>query len=125
MELKGFWNESTVNSMSEGSSNVALTGLVTLRVLDAWSYRQVSTVFKMVTPRQFGVRLVIMCKGVGDLGFQKGNLTQIYWSVSILFKFLKRTVRSKDLAPITKELGEIEAMFIFSGSKLIITVSVK
>jgi hypothetical protein len=85
----------------------------------------VSTVFKMVTPRQFGVRLVIMCKGVGDLGFQKGNLTQIYWSVSILFRFLNRTVRSKDLAPITKELGEIEAMFIYSGSKLTITVSVK
>jgi hypothetical protein len=79
----------------------------------------------MVTPRQFGVRLVIMCKGVGDLGFQKGNLTQIYWSVSILFRFLNRTVRSKDLAPITKELGEIEAMFIYSGSKLTITVSVK
>jgi hypothetical protein len=79
----------------------------------------------MVTPRQFGVRFVIMCKGVGDLGFQKGNLTQIYWSVSILFRFLNRTVRSKDLAPITKELGEIEAMFIYSGSKLTITVSVK
>ena len=79
----------------------------------------------MVTPRQFGVRLVIMCKGVGDLGFQKGNLTQIYWSVSILFRFLNRTVRSNDLAPITKELGEIEAMFIYSGSKLTITVSVK
>jgi hypothetical protein len=79
----------------------------------------------MVTPRQFGVRLVIMCKGVGDLGFQKGNLTHIYWSVSILLRFLNRTVRSKDLAPITKELGEIEAMSIYSGSKLIITVSVK
>ena len=79
----------------------------------------------MVTPRQVGVTLVIMCRGVGDRGFQKGNLTQIYWSVSILFRFLNFTVRSKDLAPITKELGEIEAMFIFSGSRLTIIVSVK
>ena len=111
--------------MSDGSSSTSLTGLVTLRVLVPWSYLQVSTAFKMVTPRQVGVTLVIMCRGVGDRGFQNGNLTQIYWSASILLRFLNLTVRSKDLAPITKELGEIEAMFIFSGSKLTITVSVK
>ena len=69
--------------------------------------------------------MVIMCRGVVDLGFQKGNLTQICWSVSILLRFLNRTVRSRDFAPITKELGEIDAMVICSGSKFTMTVSVK
>ena len=78
IELYGFWKLSTVNSISYWEVKLSSTGFETLRVLVAWSYMHVSDVLTVLRPTQVGFTLLIMCWGTWDLGFQNGNLTQIW-----------------------------------------------
>ena len=69
---------SIVNSISYWKFLLASTGFVTLRVLFARSYMHVSDVLTVLRPTQVGFTFQIICRGTLDLGFQIGNLTQIW-----------------------------------------------